>query len=598
MAQPGKQAQDVPETTDNLEEGELQADDTDVGIHAENGQFEIMVDVERTKGNAAKVITSPESIGPSHMTDTSTLLDNLTPDTQHSPVGEPPLQVRKRTKQKSKWESEEDSDENTTKKRDVRKASNRKKGKEDATKKVEGATDLLSRKRGVPASDEETPQIGQSPLKRQRPEAAEAVSQGDADETPQYQPSPSHSSNDRKSVEPISVNDASDVTQASMKAESIAPIAPPRRTRLIGPPLVSCRNVDNYEKLNRIEEGAYGVVYRARDRQTGEIVALKKLKLENEKNGFPVTSLREIHTLLLAKHPNIVNVKEIVVTPSMRGIFIVMEFVEHDLKSLMESMPSPFLQSEIKTLMLQLLSAVALLHQNWIVHRDLKTSNLLMNNQGQIKVADFGLARRFGSPLGPMTQLVVTLWYRAPELLLGAKEYTTAIDIWSVGCIFGELVNKEPLLPGRGEIDQLKKMFKLLGTPNERTWPGMVELPGCKTFSFANQPYNNLRSRFPYLTENGLNLMTKLLTYDPEQRITAEEALRHPYFTENPLPKDPSLFPTFPSKGAGEKRKVYDSPSAPKAAHGGETLAGDGDEGGGLFDALQAEPVAAFRLKV
>lgn len=137
-----------------------------------------------------------------------------------------------------------------------------------------------------------------------------------------------------------------------------------------------------------------------------------------------------------------------------------MEFVEHDLKALMESMTSPFLQSEIKTLMHQLLSAVACLHENWIVHRDLKTSNLLMNNRGQIKVADFGLARRFGHPLGHMTQLVVTLWYRAPELLLGATEYDRAIDMWSVGCIFAELVNKEPLFPGKGEIDQLSLVKK------------------------------------------------------------------------------------------------------------------------------------------
>ncbi|KAJ3175260.1 hypothetical protein HDU87_006342 [Geranomyces variabilis] len=373
------------------------------------------------------------------------------------------------------------------------------------------------------------------------------------------------------------------------EAPPAAPIKP-QRTHLPGPPLVSCRNVDNYEKLNRIEEGAYGIVYRARDRQTGEIVALKKLKLENERNGFPVTSLREIHTLLLAKHPNIVNVKEIVVTPNMSGIFIVMEFVEHDLKSLMETMSTPFLQSEIKTLMLQLISAIACLHQNWIVHRDLKTSNLLMNNKGQMKVADFGLARRFGSPLGHMTQLVVTLWYRAPELLLGAKEYTTAIDMWSVGCIFGELVNKEALLPGRGEFDQLKRMFQLLGTPNETIWPGWSQLPFLKTFNFVNQPYSNLRSRFAYLTENGLDLLSQLLTFDPKKRITAEQALRHPYFTEAPLPKDPSLFPTFPSKGAGEKRKVY-TPSAPVAAHGDV-------DGPGLFDSTSGEPVAAFRLKV
>lgn len=138
-----------------------------------------------------------------------------------------------------------------------------------------------------------------------------------------------------------------------------------------------------------------------------------------------------------------------------------MEFLEHDLKSLMEVMKSrstTFLQSEVKTVMVQLLSAVRHLHDNWIIHRDLKTSNLLMNNRGMIKVADFGLARRFSEPQVPMTQLVVTLWYRAPELLLGAKEYTTAIDMWSIGCIFAELVNNEPLMQGRNELDQLSKV--------------------------------------------------------------------------------------------------------------------------------------------
>lgn len=135
-----------------------------------------------------------------------------------------------------------------------------------------------------------------------------------------------------------------------------------------------------------------------------------------------------------------------------------MDFIEHDLKGLMQDMRAPFLQSEIKTMMLQLLSAVALMHDNWIIHRDLKTSNLLLNNRGEIKVADFGLARKYGSPMGNMTQLVVTLWYRAPELLLGAKEYTTAIDMWSVGCIFAELLNNEALAPGRSEIDQLDRV--------------------------------------------------------------------------------------------------------------------------------------------
>jgi len=359
------------------------------------------------------------------------------------------------------------------------------------------------------------------------------------------------------------------------------------------PALVSCRSVDNYEKLNRIEEGAYGVVYRARDKETGEIIALKKLKLDKEKYGFPTTSLREIQMLLMAKHPNIVNVKEIAIGSDINKVFIAMEFVEHDLKSLMEEMEDPFLQSEIKTIMLQLLSAVALLHSYWIIHRDLKTSNILMNNKGQIKLADFGLARRFGSSMNRLTPLVVTLWYRAPELLLGEKNYTKAIDMWSVGCIFAELVNKAPLFTGTTEVEQINKIFKLLGTPNEKIWPGYEKLTSSRSFTFGNYKYNNIRSRFPFLSEKGLDLMSKLLTYDPEKRITAEEALKHPYFKESPLPKDPSMFPTFPSKASGEKRKVYLSPSAPKGQYN------DGSEeiGSSLFG-YQSQASSGFRLKI
>ncbi|RKP16972.1 Pkinase-domain-containing protein [Rozella allomycis CSF55] len=326
--------------------------------------------------------------------------------------------------------------------------------------------------------------------------------------------------------------------------------------------LSGCRSVDEFKKLNLIDEGTYGVVYRAQDLKSGEIVALKRLKLDREKEGFPITSLREIQTLLLCKHPHIVNLKEIVVGNTTDSIFMVFEFVEHDLKALMDDMKSPFLQSEVKTLMIQLLSAVASMHSNWTIHRDLKTSNLLMNNRGELKVADFGLARHFGSPVGRMTQMVVTLWYRAPELLLGSDEYTTMVDMWSVGCIFAEFVNKEPLVPGVSEIDQLDKIFKLLGMPNDKIWPGYSQLPHASKIRPVNQPYNNLKAKFPYMTENGRDLLQRMLTYDPKQRITAEEALRHPYFKENPPAKDPSLFPSWPSKGSAERRK-RDSPNAP-----------------------------------
>ncbi|KNE89878.1 hypothetical protein PSHT_01166 [Puccinia striiformis] len=376
---------------------------------------------------------------------------------------------------------------------------------------------------------------------------------------------------------------------------------PPNRSKQIRelhPPIQGCRSVYCYEshpstdtvtdrsgrsfyRLNHIEEGSYGVVFRARDKDTGEIVALKKIKMDQEKNGFPITSLREIHTLMMARHENIVHVREIVVGDTLTQIFIVMDFIEHDLKTLLSTMRTPFLASEVKTILLQLLSATALCHNNWIIHRDLKTSNLLMNNRGQVKVADFGLARTYGDPpMGDMTQLVVTLWYRAPELLLGAESYTTAIDLWSIGCIFAELILREPIFPGAGEIDQIGKIFKLLGRPTDEIWPGFKSLPNALKFDLnAIQPYSTLRQKFRYVTESGMDLMNKLLTYDPLQRISADEALKHPYFkrithaisvinllnfifSETPLPKHPDAFQSFPSIAAGEKAK-FDSPSAP-----------------------------------
>ncbi|KAJ7567215.1 hypothetical protein O6H91_02G137200 [Diphasiastrum complanatum] len=238
--------------------------------------------------------------------------------------------------------------------------------------------------------------------------------------------------------------------------------APPPHQRSIDM-LKGCRSVDEFERLNKIDEGTYGVVYRARDKNTGEIVALKKVKMEKEREGFPMTSLREINVLLSFHHPSVVDVKEVVVGSNLDSIFMVMEYMEHDLKSLMETMKQPFSQSEVKCLMLQLFEGVKYLHDNWVLHRDLKTSNLLLNNRGELKICDFGLARQYGSPLKTYTRMVVTLWYRAPELLLGAKKYSTAIDMWSLGCIMAEFLAKEPLFNGKSEIDQIDKVIVFLG---------------------------------------------------------------------------------------------------------------------------------------
>lgn len=342
------------------------------------------------------------------------------------------------------------------------------------------------------------------------------------------------------------------------------------------PALQGCRSVEEFQCLNRIEEGTYGVVYRAKDKKTDEIVALKRLKMEKEKEGFPITSLREINTILKAQHPNIVTVREIVVGSNMDKIYIVMNYVEHDLKSLMETMKQPFLPGEVKTLMIQLLRGTRHLHDNWILHRDLKTSNLLLSHKGILKIGDFGLAREYGSPLKPYTPVVVTLWYRSPELLLGAKEYSTAVDMWSVGCIFGELLTQKPLFPGKSEIDQINKIFKDLGSPSEKIWPGYGELPAVKKMTFTEYPYNNLRKRFgALLSDQGFDLINKFLTYCPSKRIMAEEALKHEYFRETPLPIEPSMFPTWPAKSEQQRVKRGTSPRPPEGGLGYSQLGDD-----------------------
>lgn len=349
------------------------------------------------------------------------------------------------------------------------------------------------------------------------------------------------------------------------------------------PGIQGCRSVEEFQCLNRIEEGTYGVVYRAKDKRTEEIVALKRLKMEKEKEGFPITSLREINTLLKGQHPNIVTVREIVVGSNMDKIFIVMDYVEHDLKSLMETMKHKkqvFLPGEVKCLTQQLLRAVAHLHDNWILHRDLKTSNLLLSHKGILKVGDFGLAREYGSPLKAYTSIVVTLWYRAPELLLCCKEYSTPIDIWSVGCIFAEFLAMAALFPGKTELDQLNRIFKELGTPNEKVWPGYSQLPAVQKMTFTEYPVSNLRKRFAHQTsELGISLLQGLLTFDPKQRLTAEVALKHSYFKELPLPIDPAMFPTWPAKSElGLKKALASSPKPPS--------------GGGEFKKLGDDPVA------
>lgn len=345
--------------------------------------------------------------------------------------------------------------------------------------------------------------------------------------------------------------------------------------------LHGCRSVENYEHINFIDQGTYGMVFKARCKATGVVYALKQVKVaskESNKVGFPITALREINILLSLRHPNIVRVREMVTGSSSDKVFMVMEYCQMDLKACMQqqqqqsggSSLQPFSTAEVKQLMLQLLGAMAYMHSKWYVHRDLKTSNLLYTSPGRLTVCDFGLARTYGSPLAPLTAEVVTLWYRCPELLLGCGLYSTALDVWSVGCIFGEMLTGKPMLPGEGEVDQLSKIFSLLGAPTEVRWPGVTTLPNfaalsatisrapsrprlkevfCAAATGGGGVGGGSMTRGVQLTDAGVSLMADLLELDPAKRIAAEDALGCPWLqTELPGPTLPDRMPRFETK--------------------------------------------------
>jgi cell division cycle 2-like len=251
--------------------------------------------------------------------------------------------------------------------------------------------------------------------------------------------------------------------------------------------------------------------------------------------------------------------------------------------------------------MLQITSATAYLHSNYILHRDLKTSNILLSNRGTIKLADFGMARYTSDPPPVLTQLVVTLWYRAPELLLGTPEYAFEIDIWSLGCIFAELLTLLPLFQGKNEVSQLSLIFSLLGTPTNKSWPGFRSLPNAKALypllSNSRSSTSQLNaSKFPYLSSSGLDLVSALLSMNPTPRPTAHQILEHSYFSEDPRPKPKEMMPTFPSKAGLEKRRKIATPQAPVR---GEAPKLDERELVGLFSGQDAEMLGAgFALKM
>ncbi|KAJ6001826.1 hypothetical protein N7522_007053 [Penicillium canescens] len=270
----------------------------------------------------------------------------------------------------------------------------------------------------------------------------------------------------------------------------------------------------SFQQLEKLGEGTYATVFKGRNRQTGEMVALKEIHLDSEE-GTPSTAIREISLMKELKHESIVSLYDVIHTENK--LMLVFEFMDRDLKRYMDTRGDrgQLDPATVKSFMHQLLKGIAFCHDN------------------RLKLGDFGLARAFGIPVNTFSNEVVTLWYRAPDVLLGSRTYNTSIDIWSAGCIMAEMYTGRPLFPGTTNEDQLTKIFRLMGTPSERTWPGISQLPEYKP-NFHIYATQDLSLIVPQMDHIGMDLLNRMLQLRPEMRISANEALQHPWFHDLP----------------------------------------------------------------
>ncbi|CAB4055688.1 CDK6 [Lepeophtheirus salmonis] len=321
-------------------------------------------------------------------------------------------------------------------------------------------------------------------------------------------------------------------TPPPRRSTTVSARHPPRSTNAL---FAAFRGSSHYEEINRIGKGAYGTVYLARDTQKERFVALKKMKFCLTEDGVPMAILREISLLKQLErfdHPNIVRLLDI--THGQRyeremSLHLIFEHVHQDLATYLEKCPSPGLPpAKIKNLIWQIFNGVDFLHSHRIVHRDLKPQNLLITKSGQVKLTDFGLARIYDF-YSLLTSVVVTLWYRSPEVLMGLS-YATPVDVWACGCIFAELfILKKAIFPGEYELDQLNRIFDVIGTPKEEEWP---ENAAVTRSNFRARSVRDLSQIVPEIDEEGADLLKKTLRFNPHQRITVSDALVHPYFND------------------------------------------------------------------
>lgn len=287
-----------------------------------------------------------------------------------------------------------------------------------------------------------------------------------------------------------------------------------------------------------VGSGTYGKVFKAIHVYTKSLVALKKIRMEGEKDGFPVTAVREIKLLQSLKHDTIVHLHEVMVENN--DCYMVFEYLSHDLTGLLNHPTFRLEHSHKKHLAKQLFEGLDYLHRRGVLHRDIKAANILVSNTGQLKLADFGLARFYAKRRQlDYTNRVITIWYRPPELLLGETQYGPAVDIWSAGCVMVEIFNKHAIFPGDGgEINQLEKIYNVLGTPSRKEWPGLVDMAWFELLRPTERKPNVFADKYrEKLTPAAFELLQAMFLYDPAKRPTAGDVLEHPYFTiEEPAP--------------------------------------------------------------
>ncbi|XP_061352156.1 probable serine/threonine-protein kinase At1g54610 isoform X2 [Gastrolobium bilobum] len=306
------------------------------------------------------------------------------------------------------------------------------------------------------------------------------------------------------------------------------------------------RSANTFERFYKIGQGTYSTVYKARDVAHQKIVALKRVRFDNLDPESVKFMAREILVLRRLDHPNVIKLEGLITSQTSRSLYLVLEYMEHDLTGLASGPGIKFSEPQVKCYMQQLLSGLDHCHSRGVLHRDIKGSNLLIDNNGILKIADFGLANFFDPHHGvPLTSRVVTLWYRPPELLLGASDYGAAVDLWSAGCILGELYCGRPILPGKTEVEQLHKIFKLCGSPSEDYWR-KLRLQHSTIFRPPHQYRRCVAETFKEYPSTAMRLIETLLSVDPALRGTTATALKSEFFSSEPLACDPSSLPKYP----------------------------------------------------